>query len=486
MRILIHAGLGKTGSTSIQKSFYASRDVLLTNGVVYPSLSDRLPHHGMLLPCLFGPGEWRREFGPDTSERRDRLSALSEETWSKLFAAAQSGDLLIISCEHIASLRKATVERLRERLAAISDQQDVLVYYRRPADLYLSKMQQRFKASWEVADPNEYRVRFDLIFKKLNEVFCDRVTIRLFDRGALLDGDVVKDFTHFGARLTDVAAAAITHVNDNKSLSAEGMEILSRFRFVNFTASNGIFNRPSKIVLGAIQSEERKREGFTKPQLKAHIAGLIDHNHRKALLDLRERGLVFSSVNYEALSRAERPLASPTRTFAELVRIDAALERSLALAVLDNLADQVARGQPEAEPTAEKRVNIRSLEGVALISEYCVNARADRTTGISERCRVVAERIEREEMLRQSAGPYSPFDQNALLSDSPIALVIGRLRQDHGIIVASAPKTADKPKAPDPFCVSLPDLLGKLEYSTPALRNMEMRILGKLSGLVPT
>lgn len=86
-RLVIHIGMHKTGTTTIQRALAKSRERLAAQGVVYPRIGPRAGHHALVAQWVALPSAFRVSGGPDpvwrwldaTHARGDRTVILSSE-----------------------------------------------------------------------------------------------------------------------------------------------------------------------------------------------------------------------------------------------------------------------------------------------------------------------------------------------------------------------------------------------------------------------
>lgn len=224
MKIVIHAGMPKTGSSSIQDHFFKNH---------YPRLTYarwKGPNHSPLYAILFeevdklsayhgfkirGP-----EFITKLPELRAQWQASLTEDLNKI------GDTtLLFSAEAISGLTfHNSVGRMGAFFRQWTDDITVMAYVRRPLSFAASAFQQKLKGGGLSAlDANrlwpEYRPRFS----QLDEVFGrDRVILKPYDRQTLVGGDVVRDFAAFlGVEIAESPASEA-----NIALSAEATALL--------------------------------------------------------------------------------------------------------------------------------------------------------------------------------------------------------------------------------------------------------------------
>ena len=147
--IILHAGPGKTGSTSIQKNCHKHRELLAAHGIIYPGfdLNGRhLVNHSDAItgavcdpPTKYGMG-WRQKADDDPEGARAQLRS----QWEPLLAEPR-GDKLILSGENIADYSDHDMQRLKAELEPHCDSLRVLAFIRSPQSSLESILQQRVK-----------------------------------------------------------------------------------------------------------------------------------------------------------------------------------------------------------------------------------------------------------------------------------------------------------------------------------------------------
>jgi hypothetical protein len=222
MKLIIHAGPPKCGSTSIQHALSASAGDLERAGIHYHwnarqnewSLMYRYsPKNAKDLP----------EFLKSIFPSRNAALDWSESCWpafeSKL--GALTSDCVIISSEHFAHVaqKAAFIDRLRQSFDDIY----MVAYARDPLSLYASNVDQAIRGGARLSrlvSPIDYG--YDAIKsprKYENLIDSGNLIIRNFSRGALVGGDVVSDFFQVIADISGRPLAPSRHTDeDNTSL----------------------------------------------------------------------------------------------------------------------------------------------------------------------------------------------------------------------------------------------------------------------------
>lgn len=213
-RIILHAGMHKTGSTAIQELFGthgvpgASVAAVGMAGVDPPggpraNLSDvvlLLFAEGALLDKTHAarwPHLSRRALLRARDRTRDRLGARIE-SW--LETGTGTAPLFLVSAEDISApdFDHAAVARMAEFFGRFGAETHVHAYARAPASFMQSAFQQRVKQEKPGAvdlDAANLWPRYRARFEPLDDVFGpDRVHLRAFDPDAFEGGDVVADF----------------------------------------------------------------------------------------------------------------------------------------------------------------------------------------------------------------------------------------------------------------------------------------------------
>jgi hypothetical protein len=232
MHVIIHAGMPKTGSTSIQTALAAARPRLAEHGILYPQFGDHasLSHWQLAAFGYESTGDGRRmrrmltlPHGWDV-EVINRLESLLRQ------ARENQQDILLSDEGMIHPERLSGLKRLRDLIESYGGEITVLAYARSPVDLFPSDLQQRLKNLPRARRINQsgWASPHSAGFERLEASFNrERTHLRLFDRRLLVQGDVVADFAAWigrirGAELPPLEAG----LSSNESMSAAACAIL--------------------------------------------------------------------------------------------------------------------------------------------------------------------------------------------------------------------------------------------------------------------
>jgi hypothetical protein len=319
----------KTGSTVLQDCLLLSRDYLLSRGVLYPSNAGDVPYNNHRLLAYPALGFERlprhmlqNEAGPaDLAAQYDSFVA----TVSEQIAAAEP-DCLVLSAE---TLFRASPGRLREALDRLgAGNVEIAVYLRRPSEHYLSVLQQKLRASWQVLQPRPLAFRRTL--EQYRDTFgADAMRPRVFARPLLADGDIVSDFcAAYLADRVDRSGLRTGH-RKNETTSAEAMDILRCYRWDFDRDRNDQFNRETRQLLDELRTADAAL-GAQRPRLRPGLADLVDQATDEPLWLRDTYGLEFPGYDYARAERdGARPLPERTWQLHNLVEIDPGLRAAM-------------------------------------------------------------------------------------------------------------------------------------------------------------
>ncbi|MDZ5623109.1 hypothetical protein SFC88_19880 [Nocardioides sp. HM23] len=231
-RVVVHIGMGKTGTSSVQYLLAANRDVLTAHGVLFPRVPGRARHTRLGLAVkpddeLTRTPAWHRigQPIPRRFRRRFRRKLLAE-------IAAAEAHTVLFSDEALWGLNEEALLRLRELVAEIGGRVRVVAYLRRQDDHLASLYQQEVKVgetrridewvSLSGLAGHDYHARLSA----WRDLFGpDELVVRRFERSAFVDGSLYADF--LDAAGIDIAVPELAPAETrNPSLDAETIEFL--------------------------------------------------------------------------------------------------------------------------------------------------------------------------------------------------------------------------------------------------------------------
>lgn len=221
-RLILHAGMHKTGSTTIQHFLDGE---VLKNARYFKGPK---ANHSFLFRLLFGDHpESHRTYQLQGLDRAEVLK-LREAQLAELAAELDATDITtyVFSGEHVSTANSAEMARCRDFFAGWFPEIEVYAYVRSPMKFAVSMFQQHLKFGAQPGIRNilpEYRDRvgnLDAVFGR------DHVHLRAFDGAEARIPDILPDFLAW-AGLEAVPAPQDWY---NTSLSAEATALLYALR----------------------------------------------------------------------------------------------------------------------------------------------------------------------------------------------------------------------------------------------------------------
>lgn len=268
MKLLVHAGTPKTGSTTLQMSLIKSMKLLKENGIFFFQGFGPLRGDKALISLYNLPGEnIIKMYGG-----KKNVLEQSEQEWKNLenLIKNQKVKNLILSSEHFCKERPNNL--FWKKIFSLAEDVRIIGYLREPKSLFLSSINQRIKAGIEIKDLFDTNNHWNfytpskglLILKKELE---NQVILRNFNKQYLYENDILRDFSKlindyfnkniqlvnvetFNQSLSGVSLAIIYFLKQSTKPFVRNSEDIMMFkRFINFLKINDKkFNNP-KLVL---------------------------------------------------------------------------------------------------------------------------------------------------------------------------------------------------------------------------------------------
>ena len=261
-RLILHVGLQKTGTTTIQSFLKSANEALVDTGFHYLRTGRTHIAHNAMIPMIRkgrGPGMAKRLVS-EIEKNKDKVCIISSE---------------MFFTEHIADYFSDNFPQ------HILGETRVVVYLRRQ-DKYAEAMwKQRVKNGRFEGTPQQYLAKHKTLnFKskldRFSEVFGDKnIVVRPFERAHFPDADVLKDF----AALCGIPAEIVAKQNNpasNATLSKEVTEALGQLK----RTGTDINTREVIRTLGRIRPEGAIRSGdcYTLDERRALLTRFAESN----------------------------------------------------------------------------------------------------------------------------------------------------------------------------------------------------------------
>lgn len=272
-KALIHIGSGKTGTSSIQS---ALAKISSSNEI---SFSYPLIHGNghQSIEVLFKDYK-RISRGLKTKFERSGGYEEFKDSFDRCLGGYAKKSDLLLSSEFMFNFKLEEIVRLKSYLEDKGfDTFKILVYLRSPSSYYMSYVQQKIKAAYNIPSPFVFKLGYSKAIGNWHKVFGENVCVKEFDRTQMVKGNVLEDFSvivndFFGENILLEANAS------NESVSSEGMVVLQEFRRMFFQNREDRFAKESTLLLKRIQEIEEDYAG-TKPNLKKEYANVIVKNN---------------------------------------------------------------------------------------------------------------------------------------------------------------------------------------------------------------
>jgi len=331
MKLVLHIGSGKTGTTSIQNFFVRNAKELSEKGVLYPVSKSVAPNH-ILLPAGFV-----RENSIPIPHNRFYLDNFNKykEDFSRFMQALdhdiekQRPDVLVLSAEQLfRDFSAVSALDFSALLQPYFDEITVVAYVRDPVSDYASRISQKVRTGSLMFPPAVREVRSVLEYYESQFPGC--VHVNAFERDQLVNGDVVFDFVtkYVPEALGTLQAKKLPSYNE--SLPVELLLKLQEQR-LRFQPEG---KRPA-IETSAFISVMTKRFSKAYPAQKngkLKLKPKVEDYLRQSALDYRwlrdQYGVTFNSLDYEQMRSTESSFANCTR-LSEVALIDEASSTKL-------------------------------------------------------------------------------------------------------------------------------------------------------------
>ncbi|MCB1346035.1 MAG: hypothetical protein KDK09_12450 [Rhodobacteraceae bacterium] len=274
MRAVIHIGMPKTGSSSIQEFLKLNREALLSRGIRYAPLNPAFGSQFELAATgVVGAGQTIR----DAHSRlilqlpTPQAEAAYVDRYRQFLddgLAHWTEDLFIASSEHIQPwLHQAAMMQALDRfLTARFTDVRYVIYLRDQAELMISSWSERIRRG-ETLDFDTHldgrlkALNFNWIVTKWEEaVGADRLDVRLLTRDALVQGDLIHDFC---AVMGTPRAGLAEPARMNTALSTQEAAVRRRVnRWLPVRRRNGRF---SPLHYGLVRALMLVRRGVLTP-----------------------------------------------------------------------------------------------------------------------------------------------------------------------------------------------------------------------------
>lgn len=349
MKLVLHIGMGKTGTSALQQALRRMQAPLLERGVLYPSTKIKITNHNFLVLLTenpdHAPGIFRTKILQDPSYLNDYVLGSWDSIQEQI--AKHRPKKVILSAENLFfALKHDTSNRLIDKLTSLTDDIAPIAYVRQPSRHYLSKVQQRIKNSAVVEAPGPAHIQAPI--EAWERALGIPVQTCLYDRKFLHNEDSTADFLYRMLERDEYEGIEIPANNVNESLSAEAMAILQDFRRSIFPGQDGLYF-DSSTTLRRLLTEMDDKVSPARPSLHAEIADHVDHSSTDLLWLKDEKGIEFSGVDYSRIGSTTCPASyAQDLSISDICPVDLDRKNTLAAIAFDALYQKLRAEQQES------------------------------------------------------------------------------------------------------------------------------------------
>ena len=218
MKAVIHIGLHKTGTTTIQHFLAKNRESLQKQGVYIPSsireTRNKLAQHrelnAAIIPSISESGPLFSLTGQNAYNMilkqgftRNDQDKIWEKYRHEIEENCQKDDLVLFSSEYLSNATDNEIERLKEWMSSLFEDIIIVLYLRRQPE-FLVSIHHSFVGSgspWSLLDLlNRPEGRSILAYHKIVERWSifgkEKIKIRIFDRQKFHESDLLSDFAY--------------------------------------------------------------------------------------------------------------------------------------------------------------------------------------------------------------------------------------------------------------------------------------------------
>ena len=322
--LILHIGLSKTGSSSIQRVLAGQRDALATQGVFYPR-SPGWENHALLPASVVADPNAMWDVHPGTWEGMKpeaRLALFREQFAAELNGMPADARRCILSAEQCGSVltQDADVASLADLLRRWFDPIRVVVYLRRQDKHAASAYTQSLRTgileppSLPQGGPREL-LQYDyggLLDRWAASFGDDAMVVRIFEREHMIGGDAVEDFLS----IAGIELPALDENPDklsNPSVNLAGQELLRRAGARFQAEAGGKLWRDSpawrRLTVSITEAMPGRGWSPTRDEAREFMARFADTNEHARARFLPDLPTLFSQ-DFSDLPDSQKPLAS--------------------------------------------------------------------------------------------------------------------------------------------------------------------------------
>ena len=284
MKLILHIGTGKTGTTSIQTALYDNHEKLQSLKISYPIGDSK--DHNILEASVLEFGKLHRVYRSMYSENHEKPKNIAMDLIQKI--KSSNSDYLVLSGEYFFALGSSEAEVLLDLLEVSPSDVKVICYVRNPSSYWLSGVQQYLKGSWNLDGLISSRYRFkNGLINWGNVVGYDNVIVRQFSKSKLIGNDIVTDFCNVLSEITNCKVTLPSPGLRNTSVYSEQCILMQELRQELLSVPDNTFNSETRKLNRQIHLCSENLE-LTKMVFKPEVIQYIECLHSEDMDWLKE------------------------------------------------------------------------------------------------------------------------------------------------------------------------------------------------------
>lgn len=309
MRLILHIGSTKTGTTTIQQFFCRNHDALLAKGIFYPVKSSHTANH-VLLTAGFVQQNKQLPHNSFYMSSEARFQKSFKAFWSQLLDGMEKykPHTVVLSSETLfEDFSEVSYRSISSFLAESFDDIVVVAYVRSPASDYQSRIAQQVKTAKKLMPPHVRRIRS--ILEYYEKEFPKAVYVYPFESAQLKRRDVLYDF------LMNHIPEAVTLMNESchfKNIALPGWLLLQAQKLRLELQPSGQFptittNALINYLVEDYISSSRYKERISSMKLNAEIKEFIENSAVDYQWLKGRYNLEFADLDYSKIEEKENP-----------------------------------------------------------------------------------------------------------------------------------------------------------------------------------
>lgn len=272
MKLILHIGTEKTGTTAVQEFLRTNKQNFYRDGIWVPSsVGFDNGNHGWFR--FFAHNEGYRDeftktqFRDDDQAIKQFISSKKSDFLAELNGVSGMCNTAIVSSEHLSSRlrRSEEIKRLHDFCVNIFDKVRLVLYIRDPLLYSISRLSQTLKAGGTpkelVSARNAKNINHYLKIKTWKECFPDsEVVVKRFEKNRLVMNSIIHDFCATSFPILNIEEYSMIK-SSNESLSLTGMAVLRR---LNSSFPRFVDDKPNPFWRGLSNAIDKSTQDGSK------------------------------------------------------------------------------------------------------------------------------------------------------------------------------------------------------------------------------